>query len=162
EPASAADMGPDDLWELLTGERRRRAPEPRPAPEPPRRVPAKVALPRAPEAEPEPSYNDVAIDELQYDQDRRLARSEARSLEAITPPEYPEIVSLETEPLPAERRHTLFHERLDASALEVQRATPLTVHLGLDSARDVRRAFVLREILGPPRALDEEAAPGYF
>lgn len=137
EDTSAAAMIPDDLWELLTGERR----TPRPA------------------WEPESWEDEAAWDEeVAAATSPELAHGryedEGRSLERVAAERHPVVVSLEAPPLPPEERHRRFHERLESlsGAPERRRRARLPRSLGTGAA--LRRAMVLREVLGPPKALE--------
>ena len=148
EPAQASDMLPDDLWELLTGERRT-------AREPPAGSPAETSsrtfeepewvsadggvATEAPDEELEawnaPSYDEAADTgplSLEY------VGLEAHSLERPTPLEPPRVSRLyqvsEPVPVPPRRRSPL--------------TRTLRRHGGL------REAVIMAEILGPPRGLD--------
>jgi hypothetical protein len=137
----ASEMLPDDLWELLTGERRSRG-----TPVPPKggedaEEPAWASgTPVAVEPEPEPwvppSYDDDPIPEpvsLEY--------------------QGPEAYSLE-KPLPSpEVRHARFHERLEAEPSPAPRVrSGIARRLGRSGA--LRDAVILSEVLGPPRGLE--------
>lgn len=158
-PGPAADMVPEDLWELLTGERRRPAPGPvetlpepspaagegeqwsaeppwghEPAP-PPTREPvpwmeAPVPVEPVP-VEPEPSW------------------PEPVSLEYMGPEAY----SLE-QPLPSpEVRHARFHEKIEARRRRPRPSSPASLIRSLTRPSGLRDAVVLAEILGPPKGL---------
>lgn len=74
--------------------------------------------------------------------------------------EPPRVVSLETAPLAPEARHTAFHTKLDSTAprLEPRRRGRATA-LGLRGRDSLRRAVILKEVLGTPRGLDEWVGP---
>jgi len=138
EDTSAAAMIPDDLWELLTGERR----TPGPAWE------SESWVDQA--TWEEEGVAAAASPELAQDR----YEAEARSLERIVADRYPVVVSLEAPPLPPEERHRRFHEKLESlsGAPEARRRARLPRSLGTGAA--LRRAMVLREVLGPPKALE--------
>lgn len=155
-PDRASDMIPEELWEILTGQRR--APVPAPPPEPdwaeeedddgarlfPRETPPPVVL--------APSREDREAADLV----RR--RNEAVALRERGLAQYrPKIVSLETEPLSSEARHTAFHAKHEAQApatvLQRGRQRGIGRFTGVEPG-GLRRAIILREILGPPKALE--------
>src|SRR5690606_34831359 len=105
-PVSAADMIPDELWEILTGERRRPAPA--------------EARPSAREAE------DQAEEEWAPVVPARRAPRPAVSLEVD-----PVIVSLEESVPSTEQRHAAFHARVDAPARPAQARRRRRLHLDL-------------------------------
>lgn len=137
EDRSAAAMIPDDLWEILTGERR--TPEPEWEPEP--WEDDHAWEPHGEEAAPVESYP------VPYGY-------EARSLESAARDEYPVAVSLEAPPPPPEERHRLFHKKLEATARQQRPARRSRLPAALGSGPALRRAMVLREVLGPPKALE--------
>lgn len=158
EPVKAADMVPDDLWAVLTGEQRPREgveieEESRPAGGAPQTEPARTEAPaRWEEAwtpRPEP---------------RGWAEDVEEVAEPVSLEEYgPEAYSLETfdrepttleEPLASpDVRHRRFHEDL-----ERPRPRPADrrsrVGRALRSSGSVRQAFVLSEVLGTPKGLE--------
>lgn len=144
EPQSAAEMIPDDLWEILTGQKRRSTP------------PSSSEPSWPPEAEPEWASEW----EAEADEEAVVAyprpSDEARSLEEIPPPEKPLVVSLEMLPPPPAQRHAAFHERLGASTSgkipeERRRVVPAS---RLGGHRSLQRAVILREVLGPAKGLE--------
>lgn len=165
---SAAAMIPDDLWEILTGERRPPAPEPAWEPD--------VSEPGAPwdaEGEPAPHGTRPAAPtpygvedagaphggwggspDAGAERPSRRRAGEAESLETIPTVDYPVVVSLETPPPAPERRHRAFHEKLAATARQPRPDRRAAVPNGLRDRAALRRAVVLREVLGPPKALE--------
>ncbi|HEX6937873.1 MAG TPA: hypothetical protein VF158_00565 [Longimicrobiales bacterium] len=142
----AAEMIPDDLWEILTGERRAPAPERSPAPASHERASWESATWESTSAEPGPEWSDVEA--------RPSHGEEAASLEQIPAEELPVVVSVETPPPPPEERHRAFHEKL-ASASPVRRpARRRALAMALGGRSELRRAMVLREVLGPPKGLE--------
>ena len=156
---AAADMLPDDLWEILTGERRTpRAPVP------------------VPEVEPEEIDEQYPVeaypDEAQSLEEAALERPSPRgwlskypeTTEVVLGPEaferpipereVPQVVSLEQLSFDSEKRHDRFHQRLETltPAAKVRRPAPSTYRFTSDE--DVRRAIVMSEILGPPKGLE--------
>jgi len=145
EDDAAAAMLPDDLWEILTGERR----TPLPAPSPEENY----------EDYEEQAYSleDEAIEE--YASGGMLpAPAEPVSLETFERPlpdrEPPRVVSLEQLAFDDRKRHEKFHDRLDElqPAARVQRPTPSAYRFTTDE--DMRRAIIMSEILGPPKGLE--------
>lgn len=137
---SAQVLLPDDLWEILTGERRRPVlTVPAPEPEPDFEFDFEPDSEPEPDLEPEP----VRVDAGRYEE----TRSPVHARE-------PDIVSLESEPPPAEIRRAAFHDRLGstpplARPRAARRLPPL-----LANRKGLRQAVVLREVLGPPKGLD--------
>jgi hypothetical protein len=68
----------------------------------------------------------------------------------------PEVVSLEKLEFDDEKRHASFHQRVaELSGPEtVHRKAAHPLSLLLRRPADVRQAIVLREVLGPPKALE--------
>lgn len=139
--SSAAVMVPDDLWEILTGERR--APAPAGVPED---VPGDARG-------TEPGERWSADAELRAAGDEAVS-AESGSLEEVPRLEEPVVVSLETPPLPAERRHQVFHERLASATESARPARAARPPHAFGGRPSLRRAMVLREVLGPPKALE--------
>jgi hypothetical protein len=161
---SAQILLPDDLWAILTGETRPSAPRP--------------PLP-APDVDPEEEWEAEEFEE--YDQlptsdhgrspleTVERARAEAHELTTMTgePLELRsregrelvvrkarEIISHDDE-IPTDReRHDAFHRRLDATA---GGAGPSVTVAERHAARrrQLQRAIILREVLGPPRGLED-------
>lgn len=155
---SAADMVPDELWEILTGQKRR---QPAPAPpSAPRPVEAKVeTLPArwqeeedierqpAPVAIRPPRDEEAELDAFLKKQRESLARRDRPAPKAV-------VKSLETEPLPEVARHRAFHDRkFDAPATVTAYATGDLIRRGL-TGRDLRRAIILKEVLDRPKGLE--------
>jgi hypothetical protein len=66
------------------------------------------------------------------------------------------VVSLETTSIPTTERHRRFHERLEQLEVQPVRPRPQSVRQDLARPEDVRRAFILKEVLGPPKALEDD------
>lgn len=163
DPGSASDMVPDDLWAVLTGERR----EPR--------------VEEAPGSEPSgwDEEQSPAWGEARRDEKRRWARQNApwsidddqgappdqaatpvpESLEEYGPEAYSlERLDLEPEsleqPLPsAEARHRQFHELIDRPPRK-RKARRSRVSRALREPASLRQALILNEVLGTPKGLD--------
>ena len=164
EESTADELIPDDLWAILTGERRPSpSPPPRPAPPPQQRpAPAPRRAPPAPLARtPEPTAA-RKVDEFDRVQRRteavRYRESEAeldallRSRRRIDE-QAPVVVSLETEPLAEAPRHDRFHDRLDKLSAPPTGYRKATVLPSLRDPMELRRAIVLKEVLGKPKGL---------
>ncbi len=149
-PVSAADMIPDELWEILTGERRRPAPV-RP-PQPP--VPAPV---EAEQAEWSPASEGPDLDEAEWDEEE----PDDERWEPALPPRpavplevEPVIVSLEeSEPSTGERR-AASHAKIAAPVMLARPRRRMPVRLNLGDRGELRRMMILREVLGPPKGLE--------
>lgn len=157
---SAADMVPEDFWAELTGQRR---PAPKPAP-PPRPAPAPARARTAPAPVRDlPSWDEEAAASVE-DRSREVALEQPVALDAYRRQEVvhepPRIVSLETPLLPPEQRHAAFHRRLEASKptaaeLAPPRGRPNPLRDRLRNRETLRESFVLQEVLGPPKGLEE-------
>ena len=170
---SAGEMVPDDLWELLTGERRTRETDAEPVAS---ETPESRELEEADrgleswEADLEPAMEPVEYEPLESrrDEEDRVSEppsdwlpgkagerghppSEGYSLERT---DLPEAYSLETPVRPERLRHAAFHRKLDALPPAARAHRPAAARdLGLDSATALRRAVILKEVLGPPKGL---------
>ena len=137
ESEPAAGMVPDDLWAILTGEA--------PAPS---RTPAPTRTEESPWSDPESdgSYDDVgaAPDPVP------AGLPEAYSLEPVDI----EAVSLEADVPTSEARHRRFHEIIDREPPAVPRRRS-AVGRALRSPAGVRQAFVMSEVLGRPKGLED-------
>ena len=151
----ASEMLPDDLWAVLTGEQRERAPVEVADREVPAREedgapwsdrPAWGTDSRS-DAEPEPG--EVGWHEIGEEE---AAVREPVSLEY----EGPEAYTLETPPPPPEARHAAFHRRLTETAEPrkpvVRRSRNLVREL--QTRGGLRQGILLSEILAPPKGLE--------
>lgn len=146
EPVDAADMVPDDLWEVLTGERRQRRPP----------APAEPAEPQdAPWVE-EPRWEreeDVFADErfepAPWEEARDDVRLDPRMPAPLPPVEQPAVVAVDPYP-PTPRRVPL--SVVQETPRTARRVSPLM--RSLQHPDGLRQAVLLREILGPPKGLD--------
>lgn len=148
-PTSAADMIPDELWELLTGEKRR--PAPASTPQPP--VPAPTQAGRL-EWSPVPEGADVDEEEWEEEWEPELPPSRAPR-PAVSLEVEPVIRSLEELELSPEERHAAFHAKVAAPPVPAprpRRGRPIRLKLG--DRDEMRRMMILREVLGPPKALE--------
>jgi hypothetical protein len=134
---TAADMLPDDLWEILTGQ-----PKPRPMPQ----------RPAEPEFESEETEDEESIvaEDITIET-RRTRFEEVITTEAPAPREFPVVVSMEDMPDPR-KRHAAFHDkvRLDVG-VKIQR---LTGPRYFSSPADLRRAMIMHVVLSPCKALE--------
>ena len=165
---AAAGMLPAELWEVLTGQR------PMPLPPAPGREEAGRVEERSYEG---PGYEETDDDERLAAAAPPPARVERRDEEAVAGDllrkrqreqiaaryvehKPPAVVSLESAPRPARQRHAAFHARVDpAPALapppRVPRAADAIAPLLQRADRnEIRRAILMREVLGPPRGLE--------
>lgn len=165
---SASDMVPDDLWELLTGQKRTATTAPAPAG--PEEETGFEATDRPLEAGDRPLESwdadlEPAMEPTEYEpldvryEDGRVstppapweAVDEGASLESTN---LPEAYSLE-QPVPTEKvRHAAFHRRLDALPPPARTRRKLHPDLKLETAADLRRAVILKEVLGTPKGFE--------
>jgi hypothetical protein len=166
DPPSAGEMTPDELWEILTGERR-----PRSLPHEPAEI--EVDWEEANEAEPSPWANEADVEDIAAetypdeigDEDveaEKLRRKRERSVHtAESAPTYEQgpVISLERAAQLGPVRHVSFHERLKAqerAAADVAAAAsaqPRRQRLRLGGLPELQRAMVLAELFGRPRGL---------
>jgi hypothetical protein len=156
---TAATMVPDDLWAVLTGEQRPGARVPAPLPETTKQRPWDVVYipPEDTDNEEDVLTEDVNVevrrssrDAVQREHAARHKPVEALSLEVTTP----HIISLET-PLPsAAARHTAFHQKIERKTDVISARPTRKEVLALATRSELKRAFVLQEILGKPRGLE--------
>ena len=135
----AGSVIPDDLWELLTGERRRPPPQPG----------------------EEPTYEKPQVES--YDEDA-IAAAGTTYGDEWEPEPPPELVVTRPLPTPAERLAALSPEKQGSGRSRGKVSAPIELELvarrrarlpiELGNADELRRAVVLREILGPPRGLE--------
>jgi hypothetical protein len=160
---SAADLVPDDLWELLTGERRQRARDPVPTREWDVDVEevvvseAPVATRAEPEwdAIPEPApYEPISDAQEESGHPWRVSDEPTPMVPRRERSDnLPEAVSLE-QPIPSDAvREREFHEELAHLPPPARAHRRRHLPFGLGHDHEVRRAFILTEILGPPKGL---------
>lgn len=152
---TAAEMLPDDLWEILTGERR---PPQRPTPQ---RAPDPV-LEEGFSLEEGRSLEEEGSLEVQRTGEWMSAPPESLEITLPTEPYIrpnplrpaPKVVSLEEIDFDYDQRHDDFHDKLDSlgGPARVKRPAPSTYRFRNDE--DLRRAIVTAEILGTPRGLE--------
>jgi hypothetical protein len=156
-PAGAVLRSPEELWEILTGERLGLpGAEPGPPPTAPgptqrgggveraRNVADASARYGGGRTRP-PGYDDPRSPRPDPAGDTDVVTLEGRSLEGL---------SLEETEISSERRHEEFHRKI-ARVPVVARRQPALERLGLHSRGDIRRAVILAEVLGSPRSLSE-------
>lgn len=154
EPATAADMVPDDLWAILTGEQRPRSAPQEPGPEPDLEPEwARGGRWDGPEAEDGTEWTLTDEEEAAVPDhvpaDSPYVGAEAYSLETLDHPP----VTMER-PLPSpEVRHRRFHEMIDEPPVRARRRRSPVVR-ALRSPASLRQAFVLTEVLGTPKGLE--------
>ena len=153
---NASTMVPDDLWEILTGQKRMplppTAPAPAPAPTTAKKPDRPVVFDAELEEDEELAQESVALEDVNVE--ARRMRVEAQSLETISRHPAPVIVSLEENLPSTAARHAAFHQRIMAASPEVvvvYRRKPL---VDLTNRSELQRAFLLTEILGKPKALE--------
>jgi hypothetical protein len=175
----AAAMLPDDLWEILTGERRspggpQRPVEPEPLEDeyeeaqslettsagewislPPEPEPAPAPTPDLP---PVPARRPSAWSDYQTQRkvpapaERAPIRAERGYVRAVPTRDVPRVVSLEDLDIDDEARHDRFHEKLEATRRPARVQTPKAWRFTRDE--DLRHAIIMSEVLGRPRGLD--------
>ena len=167
---TSLDMIPDELWNILTGGAPRPTrPQPSPAPTTSsEREPVSdggwVTSPPWDEEDAVHSIEGVSAetggeDEVDYDDAAdRVARARYEDLRATTWDDRPtsrDAIAVRTSET-SDQRHVDFHDKLRESEIgSAERANRVSARerLGLRGLGDVRRAIVLAEILGPPKAL---------
>jgi hypothetical protein len=151
---TAAGMVPDDLWEILTGQKRPpvlTTPQPLPLPRQARKPDRDVAY-DADEDEEAATGTEAVVRDQTAVQTRR-ARGEAKSLETLERHAQPVVVSLEENLPTAAQRHAAFHKKITAPATVTTQ--PKRPHLlDFSNRAEVQRAFLLHEILGKPKGLE--------
>jgi hypothetical protein len=161
EPATgdASDMVPDDLWEILTGERRPRS-DPGAEPRPEWDDQEAVEVESAPrtwweedaEAEaPEPDLEPV-MEERFEPAPWRIEPVPPPPPAEVTVEAYSPLIHREATPAPPRPRRLSLRELSDEPPPTVREPSALVRALG--SQEGLRQAILLREILGPPKGLD--------
>jgi hypothetical protein len=151
---NASTMVPDDLWEILTGQKRMPAPTaPAPTPQAERRPGWDVVYDAELEEDEEAEEERVAIEDVNVE--ARRARVEAQSLETISRHPEPVIVSLEENVPTTAQRHADFHQRIIAAPPVVEVAPRRKPLFDLTNRSELQRAFLLQEVFGKPKGLKE-------
>jgi len=153
EPADAADMVPDDLWEVLTGERRQpRPPVPAPPPDPAETWDDDdapwVEEPRWERAED--VFAKERFEPAPWEEDRDEIRLDPRTESPFPTAEPPVVIAVDPYP-PTPRRRVPLSVVLETPRTP-RRVSPLM--RALQHPDGLRQAVLLREILGPPKGLE--------
>ena len=153
---NASTMVPDDLWEILTGQKRMplpSGPAPTPSPEAEKKRPSwEVVYDPELEEDEEQVEESVALEDVNVE--TRRARVEAQSLETYERHPAPVIVSLEDNIPTTAQRHAAFHKRVTAAAVEPAAAPRRKPLFDLRNRSELQRAFLLQEVLGRPKGLE--------
>jgi hypothetical protein len=148
----AATMVPDDLWEILTGQK---APPvlttPQPAP-PVERKPQPWDVVYDPDEEEEEADEESLVVE-DVNVETRRARVEAQSLETLERHPQPVVISLEDNLPTLAQRHEAFHKKI-ATPVPAAAITPKRPRLSFTNRSELQRAFLMQEVLGKPKGLD--------
>jgi hypothetical protein len=156
----AAEMIPDELWRILTGQ-----PKPRPSPPPPARAPSEAWTGEA-DVDEELGYEEAeaaweATDLTREDREAQELlerRAEVARDHERTPETYqPAVVSMETEPATTPVRHAAFHQKIDQPQVLPgirRRTAPSIGRIVGAGPHALRRAVLLQEILGKPKGLE--------
>jgi hypothetical protein len=168
---SARILLPDDLWAILTGEQPSAPRVPEPAPEPAEAEWAEEAghAAQLPADELEWEESSSAASEhyewrssgeatigLPSGTDTRGRDTRAipvRAPRPLTARPHRELHSLEDSVPTDEERHDAFHRRIDADA--ARSGTNSYQRRRAARHRELRRGIILREVLGPPRGLED-------
>ncbi|MBW3554525.1 MAG: hypothetical protein KY466_13505 [Gemmatimonadetes bacterium] len=148
----AADMIPQDLWEVLTGERRSAPASGEPSWEDEEEPWVQAPVEEFPD-ELGAGEGEVSPWAREHED---IADVEPETTEPVSPHHgFPQVVSLEGPPPPPEVRHRRFHEKYDSEALP---AAPVATDFARDlrsglRGQGLRRSVVLAEVLGPPKGL---------
>ncbi|HET9438561.1 MAG TPA: hypothetical protein VFO52_00235 [Longimicrobiales bacterium] len=150
---SAAAMVPDDLWEILTGQKRPPVlTTPQPLPQEGKPRPGWDVV-YDPDEEAEEADEESLIRE-DVDVELRRTRREPVSLETYERHPEPVIISLEENIPTTAQRHAAFHEKVAASRPAEVEGRAVTRKLGLTNRAELQRAFLLQEVLGKPKGLE--------
>jgi hypothetical protein len=150
---NASTMVPDELWEILTGQRRPTATIPAPPPVE-KKTSWDIGYDSELEEDEEAEAENVVLEDVNVE--TRRARVEAQSLETITRHPEPVIISLEDNVQTAAARHAAFHQRAAAAPpVAVVITPPRRKRLfDLNNRSELQRAILLHEILGKPKGLE--------
>ena len=150
---TAATMVPDDLWEILTGQKRPPVlTTPQPAPPVEAKRPAWDVVDDPDEEEEEVDEEALIREDVNIEQ--RRTRREAVTLETMERHPAPVIISLEENIPTVAQRHAAFHERVTAKPVEPALPVRRKRRLDLGSRSELQRAFLLQEVLGRPKGLE--------
>lgn len=149
---NAAAMVPDDLWEILTGQKRSPGPTtPPPSPEERKPLGWDVVFDAEEDEEAETGVEATVRDDLELQ--TRRTRGEARSLETLERHTQPVVVSLEENLPTTAQRHAAFHKKISEPAIVVEQPRRKRL-LDFSDRAEVQRAFLLQEVLGKPKGLE--------
>jgi hypothetical protein len=152
EEETAADMVPDDLWEILTGQKRPPVlTTPQPLPPQPKQANRDVAYDLEEDEEAATAVEAVVRDQAAVQ--TRRARGEAKSLETLERHAQPVVVSLEENLPTGAQRHAAFHKKIATPAVVLTQPERKRL-LDFSDRAEVQRAFLLHEILGKPKGLE--------
>jgi hypothetical protein len=152
---SAAGMVPNDLWEILTGQK------PLPPVPTTSRPPAPVATKRQPwdvvfdpDEEDEESGGAESAPVEQVKVDPRRERGVAQSLESLERHPVPVVVSLEDNIPTTRQRHDAFHKKVAPPITAPKAKVPRRPVLNLKDRSELQRAMLTQDILGKPKGLE--------
>jgi hypothetical protein len=149
-------MVPDDLWEILTGQKRSPVlttpQQPVPAEATPRPSWDVVYDPELDEEEEAAEAEAEAAVREDVDIERRRMRGEAVSLETLERHPEPVIISLEENIPTVAQRHAAFHEKVLAPPATL--APVPRPRIEFRNRSEVQHAFLMMEVLGPPKGLE--------
>lgn len=161
-PASSDVLVPEEIWEEITGERRKSGRESRPEPA---GVDAEADDAGAREEGRDDRTPAERLESLRYEgSGERRPEAEIEAADASG-----EAISLERLEIDGEARHRRFHQRYLPSVRAGGTAygtsggagaSRLRKELDLRGSRALRRAVLYREILGPPKAIREDEIGG--
>jgi hypothetical protein len=150
---NASTMVPDDLWEILTGQRRPTATIPTPPPPVEKKTSWDVGYDSELEEDEEAEEENVVLEDVNVE--TRRARVEAQSLETITRHPEPVIISLEDNVPTSAARHAAFHQRAATAPVAVVITPARRKRLfDLNNRSELQRAILMHEILGKPKGLE--------
>jgi hypothetical protein len=171
EASDASDMIPDDLWEILTGERRQRPAQGPPVPAPEaglpygsgheeQEEPGWYSYEDEPEVSPAPaagsdrwhtghSAEGRRVESAREDHERGVHSADRAPVHEAPPLHVFDVASVPTD----RARHAAFHRRFDEVKSEPPARRPERL-FHLRSRDELRRAIIMKEILGRPKGLE--------
>jgi hypothetical protein len=149
----ASTMVPDDLWEILTGQKRMPGPT-APVPTPPAETRSgwDIGYDAELEEDEEAAEERVAVEDVNVE--TRRSRVEAQSLETIGRHPEPIVISLEDNIPSTAQRHAEFHQRINAPPPVVEVAPRRKPLFDLRNRSELRRAFLMQEVFNKPKGLE--------
>jgi len=152
---AASVLIPDDLWSILTGEQRPPVLTAPPTTPPRKRIETVYIPPEEVEDEEALAAEDVNVEVARTSREAvQLEHARRHRPRAVSLEIEPEIISLETGVPTGAMRHSAFHDKLLKTApTPVVRARKKSL-LNMNDLDEVRRAFILQEVLGKPRGLE--------